>query len=216
MSLQAINTAFYTFITRLKDAHHSPWKPNNMKTKSILVFTILFGMIHFLALGQEKVYFFGKLETNKPIVKIPEVARISIPSSNVLIKSSKRHCSFSAKSLLYNNETRLQISSVVDEQSSRVVTAHIASGSVPKGTTLRLSVIPPNDSFKGDPGESKNSIVLGQINKPVLSEIGTCYSGRKNDDGYGLEYTYEIPEGYHAENLSCDPIIITMTLAANY
>lgn len=184
-----------------------------MKQVIALTLALAIGAITHFSSAQGQVYLFGNQIKNESAVKLPEVARLNLPSKTICLQT-KNINRVSSKTILYNDKSRLQLSSVVDTESPRHITASITSGDVPAGTILKLVAMAPNEHFNGDPGEIKSGIILSKANKAILSDIKTCYSGRKEGDGYGLEYTYEIPANFPLKNRQYSDLTVAITLSA--
>lgn len=165
-----------------------------------------FLLLSITAFGQGKIYLFGQL-ISSPELRLPEVAKIK---ANKDVVSFHFNNNAGARQVLYNNESRLQMSSVSNGKDKRHVSASITSGSVPKGTTLKLS-LKEQDSFKGNAGDCRSDIVLNKNNKVVLDDIGTCYSGKGTNDGYEIEYVVVVPAQKKVSTQK-EMVIVTLTL----
>jgi hypothetical protein len=158
------------------------------------------------AFGQGQVYLFGQMASTTRIAKIPDVAKLK---SSIPVISFKTTGS-NGKTVLNNTTSRLQISSVTNEQSSRRLSAAITSGESQKGTTLILSLISP-DNFKGYIGDSDREVILNKTDAILVSGIGTCYSGNGNNDGFNMEYTFIIPSTIKTKTNNTITVTLTMS-----
>ena len=143
---------------------------------------------------------------------MPEIIQLKTTNPVVNFKSPN-HIGLHTKAVMYNNASKLRISSIAYEESPRHLTASITEGSLPNGTMLKLSAQNPNENFNGDAGQSGNEIILNGTAKRIVSEIGTCYSGKGINDGYNLEYIYEI----HAAKMrktNQNTVTVTLTLCS--
>lgn len=165
------------------------------------------------AFGQGEVFLFGQMVSTSR-QSLPEVARIKTQNENIHFDVSSRSKK-SARMVLFNNDTRLNISSIMHNNSSRSVTASITAGNIPNGTTLKLAVLNPNDNFNGDPGTLSKEVILSDKPKSIVSEIETCYSGKNSDDGYGLEYTLIVPPTKAPDKSDNNSVTVTLTLASD-
>jgi hypothetical protein len=111
-----------------------------------------------------------------------------------------------------NKDTRLRISSLVNEGETRAITAKISEELV--GTQLYVSLEEPNTHFTypENKGVLKESKLLSNASDATLVEgIGTCWSGVGEDDGYVIRYSYKaIP---NAPVLKSASITVTYTIS---
>ncbi|NLT03171.1 MAG: hypothetical protein GXY09_04840 [Bacteroidales bacterium] len=110
-----------------------------------------------------------------------------------------------------NDLTRLRISSLVQDNELRSITARLSEELV--GTQLLVDLKNPNANFKYPlaKGELKGPQVLSNESDAVLVEgIGTCWSGRGEDDGYVIKYVYKAIQG--APILKGSDVTITYTI----
>lgn len=109
-----------------------------------------------------------------------------------------------------NQATRLRISSLVVGTETRSISAKLSE--TPVGTRLLVSLLEPNGSFvnKLQMGELKGEQALTENDVTLVEGIGTCWSGRGDDDGYVIKYKYEAIEG--ATILRGGSLTITYTI----
>lgn len=95
-----------------------------------------------------------------------------------------------------NSLTRLRISSLVAGEETRNITAKISEPLV--GTELVVELGEPNANF-GVPdqkGDLKGPKLLDSENEVSLVEgVGTCWSGKGEDDGYVIKYLFKAVRG---------------------
>lgn len=109
-----------------------------------------------------------------------------------------------------NNSTRLRISSLIKGTDLRNITAKISESLV--GTQLLVELGEPNSNFRLQKGQTMGEKVLSNDADVVLiNDIGTCWSGRGEDDGYVIKYTYRAIPG--AAILKGGDIVVTYTLS---
>jgi hypothetical protein len=111
-----------------------------------------------------------------------------------------------------NTSTRLRISSLVNDQEKRCIMAKISEALV--GTQLFVELQQPNANFvyPENMGTLKGKQLLNNETDVTLVEgIGTCWSGKTEDDGYVIKYTYQaIPS---APVLKNSTITVTYTIS---
>jgi hypothetical protein len=90
-----------------------------------------------------------------------------------------------------NDESRLRISSLVNDGESRAITAKISEELI--GTELLVELLSPNTNFtySENMGSLNGQKLLSNVTEVTLVEgIGTCWSGKTDGDGYVIKYTY--------------------------
>ena len=166
------------------------------------------------AFGQGQVFLFGQMAASASSSRLPEIARMKTHSPLVSFKINRTR-TFQAKTVLCNTDTKLNLSLITPESALRNLSASITSGIVPTGTNLKLSVKDPNENFNGNPGDANPDILLQNYNTIIISNIGSCYSGKNKADGYGLEYIYEIPSEVNTNLYNIENIItVTLTMTS--
>ena len=116
------------------------------------------------------------------------------------------------KESVENDATRLRISSLVSDGESRAISANISEALV--GTILMVELKEPNNHFvfPANQGTLSGQKTLSNESEVKLAEgIRTCWSGRDEDDGYVIKYTYKaIP---NAPILKSTTITVTFTIS---
>jgi len=91
-----------------------------------------------------------------------------------------------------NSATRLRISSLVNSEEKRAITARISEDLV--GTQLFVELQEPNSNFvyPESKGTLKGQQLLDSKAEVTLIEgIGTCWSGKEEGDGYVIKYLFK-------------------------
>jgi hypothetical protein len=181
------------------------------KCHSYLLSLLLF-LFATCAMGQGQVFIMGQIANSTSSAKLPEIVQVRTHEPLASFDLSQPHAAF-VKTTLFNRDTRMSMSSITSRENPRTMSASITSGNMPKGTVLKLNVEPPAQNFKGDPGNTATQVALSTIGKTILSDIGTCFSGKTANDGYVLEYQCEIPAKTSAyESLKGRAVTVTITV----
>lgn len=112
-----------------------------------------------------------------------------------------------------NSDSRLRISSLVNDGESRCITAKISEALV--GTELYVGLEEPNAHFVYP--ENKGSLsapkkLTNESEATLVEGIGTCWSGKEDGDGYIVKYTFKaIP---NAPVLKSATITVTFTISS--
>ena len=92
-----------------------------------------------------------------------------------------------------NSTCRLQYTALVPTGESRTITVEWASGdAAPAGTQLDVTATPAGTGSGATEGASAGQVVVSSTATPVVSAIGSCYTGIGGTDGAQLDYVLEI------------------------
>ncbi|HET9571269.1 MAG TPA: hypothetical protein VFP20_07685 [Bacteroidales bacterium] len=112
-----------------------------------------------------------------------------------------------------NNDTRLRMSSQVNNSETRSITVKISDAL--DGTTLDAELIAPNSNFQHREymGTLKGLKTLSNLQEETLVDgIGTCWTGIEADDGYVIHYVFKaIP---NAPVMKSKSLTVTFTLSS--
>lgn len=187
-----------------------------MKKRTLsLGFGFIISLFTTCMMAQGQVYLFGQLASNAASTKLAEIVQIRTNEPLVQFDLTQPYAAI-AKTTLFNRNSSISISSIASRENSRVVKASITSGEMPSGTVLRLNVEAPSQNFSGNPGNARSEVTLSRAGKTVLSDIGTCFSGKAPKDGYVLEYSCEIPAKNAAyDALKGKSVTVTITVGTD-
>ena len=114
-----------------------------------------------------------------------------------------------------NSDTRLRISSLAESGVYRLITVKMSK--VLSGTELTVQALPPvTTNFNGEAGKYSEMVTMNTDDKVIIDNIGTCWSGTDENDGYVIKYTYKINPSVHGENINIDEqtkVTVTFTLS---
>lgn len=171
---------------------------------AIFVILIILGPV--LAKAQD-----SRVATQEITLNVASTALLAIAGPPVVLQmNGAAQAGDAIAESVENQATRLRISSLVVGEESRAISARISE--TPVGTRLLVSLMEPNGSFvnKFAMGELKGEQALSESDVTLVEGIGTCWSGRGDDDGYVIKYKYEAIEG--ATVLRGGSLTITYTI----
>lgn len=85
--------------------------------------------------------------------------------------------------------SHIQISSIVVTGTTRSITASVVG--VPVGTTLKVnSELPTSGNQGGTFGAGATEVTLNATAAPIVTGIGSCFTGTASNDGYKLTYLW--------------------------
>lgn len=96
-----------------------------------------------------------------------------------------------------SDNTWLNYSSIVNSGLSNYITIHISSGSLPADVSLNVLIGADLGAGKGITGTSIGQVTLSTFPQNIITDIGSCYTGRGLYKGHQLTYTWENPESYN-------------------
>lgn len=115
-----------------------------------------------------------------------------------------------------DDKTWLNYSSIVKTGSSNYITVHISSGTLPADVSLDVMIGSDVGGGAGTKGTSTNRITLSKFPQNIITNIGSCYTGRGINKGHQLSYIWENPVSYDY-SLNYDngqAIAVTYTITA--
>lgn len=149
---------------------------------------------------------------------LPEVALLGTQSGPVDLQLSGALAAGEAIEASISDATSyIQFSSVISA-SKRTLYAKII-GTVPAGTYLKAMAMDPGVNASGDFGTLiATDVTLSNVDSPLVTDIGSCYSGTAASDGYNLKYTWGLdnPGDNYADIRATESaaIIVTLTITA--
>lgn len=147
---------------------------------------------------------------------VTEVSLIRVSSPLISLNLKQREAGLSIETSKTDSSARLYLSSLITAE-YRSLSAKISSGSIPRGTILQLSALPPSANFVGSWGMLAPIITLDNTDRVFVNNIASCYSGTSADDGYVLKFIYKLdPDNSTYSELratSGTSVIVTLTLS---
>ena len=102
-----------------------------------------------------------------------------------------------------NSDTRLRITSLAEIGIVRLVSVKMSKAL--SGTVLTAQALPPSTThFTGDGGSFTGVVTLTTQDQVLINNIGTCWSGTDQNDGYTIKYTYKIKTIAQGEIVNID------------
>jgi hypothetical protein len=149
---------------------------------------------------------------------ISEVSLLKSSADIINLQLNQQDAGLSVESSASDSTARLLISSVISSSMTRTLSAKITAGAVPSGTHIELSALQPNSNFAGETGTLVSPTTLDGTDRPIISNIASCYSGRGAADGFPLKFTYALdvnPATYGTLRATTgSQVVVTFTLTA--
>ncbi|HYQ56972.1 MAG TPA: hypothetical protein VEP89_06455 [Draconibacterium sp.] len=131
-------------------------------------------------------------------IEVPEVALLALQSENSSdINLNATLPNTAGQQIKTNKEQQsgiwINYSSIVRENQKRKVTATVVGG-IPQGMKLKVKASESRGEGKGKLGESLSWVALRNGSVDVISNIGSCYTGRGAQNGHMLTYKIELDD----------------------
>lgn len=187
---------------------------NNMRAiiqkTYLLFFLLLFSVTAFSQWeeGQISVFF-----------SVPEIALIDIESmtdNNVNFTILPSNESGGTPELRESSNESLWInysSALENFSSSRSIVAEISNGDLPEGVLLFLKASSYSGIGRGQLGYPTEKINLTSQPKPIITDIGSCFTGDGINNGHLLSFSIEVNDysRIHANEESAFTVLYTIT-----
>ncbi|PKP32672.1 MAG: hypothetical protein CVU00_11580 [Bacteroidetes bacterium HGW-Bacteroidetes-17] len=144
-------------------------------------------------------------------VSIPAIALLDFKGNGQVItfKSENQIEQVITPSTL--NKTWLNYSSIVETGSTNHITVHISSGKLPLESLINLKIGEDVGAGGGKVGEPASQITLSNYPQNIITNIGSCYTGRGVEKGHQLTYSWLNIDPYEKNLTSNKDYEITVT-----
>lgn len=142
--------------------------------------------------------------SHKLNIEVPEVALLGLVSENFSdVSFSASSPTEAGSSIDFNNENQnnyiwLNYSSIIKNSTHRRRIVAFVQGEMPEGIHLKVNASEAEGSGKGKLGHPAGEILLSDEPVEIISDIGSCFTGKGANNGHIL--TYEL--GYDKETAS--------------
>jgi hypothetical protein len=163
----------------------------------ILLATLLSGFPTHKVSAQEK-----DNTAKLPIqMAIPPSARLSMGSSELQFSIFKTVGNEKKLAPSTVDSIWLNYSSVIEHNSTNTISASLSTGDLPAEVAIKLTVGSDVGAGYGQVGKPTMPVYLSTYPQPIITDIGSCYTGMGNNKGHLLIYSWELNKGYDAEAL---------------
>ncbi len=155
-------------------------------------------------------------------VEIPEVALLGLVSGNTTSTDFTASSPVEAGNSIdfshenQNSDIWINYSSIIQNAMHRRKIVAFVQGKIPEGIRLKVRASEAKGSGKGKLGRSNGEIMLSEQPSEIISDIGSCYTGKGPNNGHFL--TYELEYHHNSDvyaNLSANQttlnVIYTLT-----
>lgn len=181
-----------------------------------IVIALLLGLQHLQA--QEGVTAASNSSSTTITLGITEVSLIKTSADIINLQLNQQDAGMSVETSTSDSTARLLMSSVISSSLTRTLSAKITAGTIPPGTHLELSALQPNSNFAGETGTFISPTTLDGTDRPIITDIASCYSGKGAADGYPLKFSFALdvnPATYGTLRATTGAqVVVTFTLTA--
>jgi len=154
-------------------------------------------LIIFVVLNSAFVYSQSNTSEHKVDIQIPEVALLGLVSNgstNVNLQfaaptEAGNTVNFSNNS--QNEDLWINYSSIIKNKTHRRKIVAFIQGEMPQGMHLKVEASEATGSGKGSLGASVGSVALSNQPTEIITNIGSCYTGKGTSNGHYLTYKLE-------------------------
>jgi hypothetical protein len=106
-------------------------------------------------------------------------------------------------------------STLLNANNSRIIKAEISRGTTPKGINLFLEASNYSGNGDGRTGQSTGKVKLTNHPKPIITNIGNCYTGDGLMNGHSLSFSVEISNYAKIHSMNDTEFTILYTITDN-
>lgn len=144
-------------------------------------------------------------------VSIPAIALIDFEGNDHLITFNSPNQIEQIITPSTLNTTWLNYSSIIEHGSTNYITVHISSGILPNESLINLQIGQDQGEGSGKTGIPSSDIRLSYYPQNIITDIGSCFTGRGIKKGHLLTYQWENIDDYSESLYSKDEYTITVT-----
>jgi hypothetical protein len=171
--------------------------------KIIVGFTIVF-LFLFNTIGLKAQDNVTKLPVS---LSIPAKANISLAGSD--LKLSLVSKDNEQKQVITPNSSAsiwINYSSVVENNSSNAIFVSIFSNSLPAEISIKLTIGEDEGGGTGEVGKPTEPITITSFPQSIITNIGSCYTGKGVGKGHKLTYSWELAPNYDPDLLKLEDL----------
>jgi hypothetical protein len=99
-------------------------------------------------------------------------------------------------------EVWINYSSVVEANTTNTIYASLSSDDLPPEVSIKLKIGKDAGAGNGQVGKPADPIILHSFPQPIISNIGSCYTGQGLKKGHQLTYSWDLKANYNPEVLT--------------
>ena len=172
---------------------------------------LLFGLIvsEFTHAQQPARTSYDTNETKLPVMLgIPPKANLSLAGKDLQLSLAPSDNAVTQRVTPKEASIWINYSSVVEPNSTNSIYVSMGMSNVPAEITIKLKIDPYVGDGSGQVGTPTQPIILGNSPQPIITNIGSCYTGKGEGTGHKLTYSWELSPNYDPELLRLEDLQI--------
>lgn len=146
--------------------------------------------------------------TKLPVsLSIPAKANISLAGSD--LKLSLVSKDNEQKQVITPNSSAsiwINYSSVVENNSSNAIFVSLFSNSLPAEISIKLTIGEDEGLGTGEVGKPTEPIILSSFPQSIITNIGSCFTGKGEGKGHKLTYSWKLAPNYDPDLLKLEDL----------
>jgi hypothetical protein len=102
----------------------------------------------------------------------------------------------------------INYSSIVDKNTTNSICASLNTNNLPAEITIKLYIGPDVGGGIGQTGIPVAPLILNSSPQPIITNIGSCFTGQGPNKGHLLTYTWEVASNYDPSIINLDSLKI--------
>lgn len=152
---------------------------------------------------------FDTNETRLPVLLgIPPKANLSLAGTQLQLSLAPNRDAVTQRITPREASIWINYSSVVEPNSTNSIYVSMGMSNVPAEITIKLKIDPYVGDGSGQVGTPTQPIILGNFPQPIITNIGSCYTGKGEGVGHKLTYSWELAPNYDPELLKLEELQI--------
>lgn len=153
-------------------------------------------------------------------ISVPEIAMMDIEPDISTVKFEINAPSEAGEGLTVETQTIDELwinysSAITPSGQKRSITAQISSGTIPSGMAFYIQASAASAFGSANQGVSTGKIEVSETPKPIISNIGSCYTGNGINMGHELNYILEISDFSELDVAGDYSFTVTYTITDN-
>lgn len=185
----------------------------NIRGYTLLIFMLLICVVS---------HSFGQLRNTAELpltLYVPEIALVNFHSANKTISEELAANGAREVEQVLTPATRytwINYSSIVREGASNHISANISGANLPPDVVVKIRVSADAGEGVGEVGAPVEEVALSNLPQKIITNIGSCYTGKGMNKGHQLIFSWENANGEPVSEI-LDPTIsisVTYTIAS--
>lgn len=139
---------------------------------------------------------------------IPAKANISLAGKDLQLSLSSSQDEVTQRVTPREGSIWINYSSVVNPLSTNSIFVSLGLGNIPAEISIKLKIDPYQGNGSGELGTPTAPIILSTFPQPIITNIGSCYTGQGEGQGHKLTYSWQLATNYDPKLLILEELQI--------